>query len=119
MLHSYILNTILIPPWFHVVLHDHNLPERIRNADKGRDLLLFLVWIVNGQCGLDVISFIPSVHHKVDLQLLPEIASVILLCVDLNHSYVYVISAPQEVVIENILHQMGFLNLSESKTCIP
>ena len=48
ILNADILNAIFIPPRFHIVFHDNDFLERVRDSDQGRNLLFLLFRIING-----------------------------------------------------------------------
>ena len=43
-----ILNAFVVPPRFHIIFHDDDFLEGIRNSDQGSNLLFLLIRIIDG-----------------------------------------------------------------------
>ena len=43
-----ILNAIVVPPRFHIIFHNDDFLEGIRNSDQGSNLLFLLIRIIDG-----------------------------------------------------------------------
>ena len=79
LFHADILDSIFIPPGFHIVLDNYDFSERVRDSDQGLDFLLFLFRVVDGKRRLNIKAIIAAINHKIDFQLFSGILSVFVL----------------------------------------
>ena len=69
LLDAHISDTRLIRPGNDIILHHHNLPERVINPVQRGSLLLPLLLGVNVECRLDIVPLKALVHYEIYLKL--------------------------------------------------
>ena len=97
----------------YVFAQDKDFLERVVDALEGCQFVLALLITGQGIGGLDVITFVAFVSHKIHLQLLALGSST-----GLYHTNINTISTAPQLIVDNILHDMGFLHLTEIKQCV-
>jgi hypothetical protein len=115
VLDSDILNPVFVPPGLDVVFNDHNLFEGIRDTQQRRNLLFPFVRVVNGECRLDIITFISPVDHKIYILLFACIFPVGISDILFDNADIHVITPADQIVVKDIFHEMRLFQLPESK----
>ena len=64
---------------------------------------------------MNITAFVSSVDHKVYFQLFPYLLAIPIHGILHNHTDIYIVSSPDQIIIQYIFHQMGFFNLPKSK----
>ena len=105
-------------PWDDIVLHHHDLLKGVPHAVEGVYFLCSLFLVRHGQGRLDIIPAAPLVCHKVDLQLRTLALFLFVLVTVLHHAHIHVELTAQQLIINNVLHNVVFFLLAEIQSGI-
>ena len=118
ILHSHDDKSFIISPRFFAAIYNDNLLERVRDITQRIELLSLFFFRSHVICNLDIVSLVSLIHHKVNLQLLANTLALFILIKDIHDTHINIVATDQQLVINNVLHDMSRLLLSEIQTGI-
>ena len=119
ILHSHDDKSFIISPWFFASIYNNNLFERVRDITQRIEFLSLFFFRSHVISNLDIVSLVPLIHHKVNLQLPANTLAIFILIKDIHDTHINIVATNQQLVINNVLHDMSRLLLSEIQTGIP
>ena len=105
-------------PFIIAKIYNDDLLERVRDITQRIELLRLFFFRSHVICNLDIVSLVSLIHHKVNLQLLANTFALFILIEDIHDTHINIVATDQQLVINNVLHDMSRLLLSEIQTCI-
>lgn len=104
---------MLIVLWRNNIPCYNNFLEGIIDFPKRANLLFPLFLIRNRISGLDIISARTEITYEIHLKLFAKHFLILIFFCNGNYTYIYTVSSPSQLVVNNIFHSMGLLKLTE------
>ena len=97
---------------------DDDFLERVVHLGQRSLLILPFLLVIHAEGRLDIVAFAALVAHKVNLQLGAHLLAVLVTRDYWHYTYIDVEATNQQLVVYDILHQVGLFVLTEIDTGI-
>ena len=99
-------------------IYNDNLLKRIRDITQRIELLSLLFFRGHVVCNLNIISLTALIYYKINLQLLANTLTFFIPVKYFHNTHINIIATDQQLIINNILHDVSRLLLSEIQSGI-